>query len=183
MAVEAIGRRAPAVPQVARPVRLPLTEPAPVRWVLIGAALAFLLFFLVLPFVIVFTEALAKGVGVYMAARPPVSTSIGACPAAQAGDAGEGAGETNTERTASTSCSGEKGLCSTPDARSAASGAPSEALIRTTGSCRIASSDFTKRSTSAPCPSGNSDSITMAAGVIVRRNILACAAPGDSNTM
>ena len=68
MAVEAIGRRTPAVPQVARPVRLPLTEPAPVRWVLIGAALAFLLFFLVLPFVIVFTEALAKGVGVYVAA-------------------------------------------------------------------------------------------------------------------
>jgi sulfate transport system permease protein len=68
MAVEAIGRRVPAVPQVARPVRLPLTEPAPVRWVLIGAALAFLLFFLVLPFVIVFTEALAKGVGVYVAA-------------------------------------------------------------------------------------------------------------------
>jgi len=68
MAVEAIGRRAPAVPQVARPVRLPLTEPAPVRWALIGVALAFLLFFLVLPFVIVFTEALAKGVGVYVAA-------------------------------------------------------------------------------------------------------------------
>src|SRR5436189_3097750 len=68
MAVEAIGRRASRVPQVARPVRLPLTEPAPVRWVLIGAALAFLLFFLVLPFVIVFTEALAKGIGVYVAA-------------------------------------------------------------------------------------------------------------------
>ncbi len=68
MAVEAIGRRASRVPQVARPVRLPLTEPAPVRWVLIGAALAFLLFFLMLPFVIVFTEALAKGVGVYVAA-------------------------------------------------------------------------------------------------------------------
>src|SRR5947199_6088836 len=68
MAVEAIGRRTSTVPQVGRPVRLPLTEPAPVRWALIGAALAFLLFFLVLPFVIVFTEALAKGVGVYVAA-------------------------------------------------------------------------------------------------------------------
>src|SRR5205823_14455939 len=68
MAVEAIGRRAPAVPQVARPVRLPLTEPTPVRWVLVAAALAFLLFFLVLPFLVVFTEALAKGVGVYVAA-------------------------------------------------------------------------------------------------------------------
>ncbi len=68
MAVEAIGRRTSTVPQVGRPVRLPLTEPAPVRWVLIGAALAFLLFFLVLPFVIVFTEALAKGIGVYVAA-------------------------------------------------------------------------------------------------------------------
>ena len=68
MAVEAIGRRTSTVPQVGRPVRLPLTEPAPVRWALIGVALAFLLFFLVLPFVIVFTEALAKGVGVYVAA-------------------------------------------------------------------------------------------------------------------
>src|SRR5947207_12320081 len=68
MVVEAIGRGAATVRQVARPVRLPLTEPAPVRWVLIGRALAFLLFFLVLPFVIVFTEALAKGVGVYVAA-------------------------------------------------------------------------------------------------------------------
>ena len=66
-AVEAIGRRVPTG-QVAAPVRLPLTESAPVRWALIGAALAFLLFFLVLPFVIVFAEALAKGVGVYVAA-------------------------------------------------------------------------------------------------------------------
>ena len=38
------------------------------RWALTGIALAFLLFFLVLPFVIVFTEALAKGIGVYVAA-------------------------------------------------------------------------------------------------------------------
>src|SRR4051812_32349562 len=68
MAVEAIGRRAPAGPPGGGPGRVPLPEPAPVRWVLIGAALAFLLFFLVLPFVIVFTEALAKGVGVYVAA-------------------------------------------------------------------------------------------------------------------
>src|SRR5256714_5990850 len=68
MAVEGIGRRAPAVPQVARPVRLPLTEPAAVRWALIGTALAFLFLVLVMPFVIVFTEALAKGVGIYMAA-------------------------------------------------------------------------------------------------------------------
>ncbi len=68
MAVEAIGKRVSAAPPVAAQVRLPLTEPEPVRWALTGAALAFLLFFLVLPFVVVFTEALAKGVGVYVAA-------------------------------------------------------------------------------------------------------------------
>src|SRR6266536_2598981 len=68
MAVKAIGRRAPVAPQIAAPIRLPLTESTPLRWALIGTALAFLLFFLVLPFVIVFTEALAKGVGVYVAA-------------------------------------------------------------------------------------------------------------------
>src|SRR5947207_6628352 len=68
MVVEAIGRGAATVRQVARPVRLPLTEPAPVGWVLTGIELAFLLFFLVLPFVIVFTEALATGIGVYVAA-------------------------------------------------------------------------------------------------------------------
>jgi hypothetical protein len=33
MAVEANGGWAPRVPQVARSVRLPLTEPTPVRWV------------------------------------------------------------------------------------------------------------------------------------------------------
>src|SRR5437899_12652974 len=68
MAAEAIGKRVSAAPPVAAPVRLPLTEPEPVRWALTGTALAFLLFFLVLPFVVVFTEALRKGVGVYVAA-------------------------------------------------------------------------------------------------------------------
>ena len=68
MAVEAMGKRVRAAPPISAPVRLPLTEPEPVRWVLTGAALAFLLFFLVLPFVVVFTEALAKGAGVYIAA-------------------------------------------------------------------------------------------------------------------
>src|SRR5437763_343985 len=68
MAVDAVGKRVSAAPPVSAPVRLPLTEPEAVRWALTGIALAFLLFFLVLPFVIVFTEALAKGVGVYVAA-------------------------------------------------------------------------------------------------------------------
>jgi sulfate/thiosulfate transport system permease protein len=68
MAVEAVGKRVSAAPPVSAPVRLPLTEPEAVRWALTGIALAFLLFFLVLPFVIVFTEALAKGIGVYVAA-------------------------------------------------------------------------------------------------------------------
>jgi sulfate transport system permease protein len=68
MAVDAVGKRVSAAPPVSAPVRLPLTEPEAVRWALTGIALAFLLFFLVLPFVIVFTEALAKGIGVYVAA-------------------------------------------------------------------------------------------------------------------
>src|SRR5205085_8147794 len=68
MAVDAVGKRVSAAPPVSAPVRLPLTEPEAVRWALTGIALAFLLFFLVLPFVIVFTEVLAKGVGVYVAA-------------------------------------------------------------------------------------------------------------------
>ncbi len=41
---------------------------APVRWVLIGVALAFLGVFLVVPLVAVFTYALQKGVGAYFAA-------------------------------------------------------------------------------------------------------------------
>ncbi len=65
MAVEAIAERSPAAPRRAAPVRLPLTEPAVVRWILTGVALAFLLFFLVLPFVVVFAEALRQGLGAY----------------------------------------------------------------------------------------------------------------------
>src|SRR5438067_2984288 len=67
MAVEAIPRKLPAA-RVTASERLPLTEPAAVRWALIGTALAFLFLVLVMPFVMVFTEALAKGVGIYMAA-------------------------------------------------------------------------------------------------------------------
>src|SRR5436190_1210664 len=69
MAVEAIARGAPDAPdapRVARPIRLPLTEPAAVRRILTGVSLAFLLFFLVLPFIVVFVEALRKGFGVYL---------------------------------------------------------------------------------------------------------------------
>jgi sulfate transport system permease protein len=51
-----------------RPVRLPLAEPRAVRWTLIAAALAFLLLFLAFPLLIVFAEALKKGVGAYLAA-------------------------------------------------------------------------------------------------------------------
>jgi sulfate transport system permease protein len=46
----------------------PTSEPAVVRWLLIGVALAFLLLFLVLPLAAVLTEALAKGVGAYLGA-------------------------------------------------------------------------------------------------------------------
>jgi sulfate/thiosulfate transport system permease protein len=44
------------------------TEPAWVKWLLIGVALAFLTVFLFVPLAIVFVEAFKKGVGVYLAA-------------------------------------------------------------------------------------------------------------------
>ncbi len=51
-----------------------LSEPRAVRWVLTGTALAFLVLFLFLPLVVVFTEALQKGLGVYVSAiREPVA--------------------------------------------------------------------------------------------------------------
>ena len=42
-----------------------LTEPAPLRWTLIGLVLAFLAVFLILPLVLVFSEALSKGWAAY----------------------------------------------------------------------------------------------------------------------
>ena len=48
--------------------RRTLSGSAPVRWLLIAVALAFLGFFLVVPLVAVFTYALQKGVGAYFAA-------------------------------------------------------------------------------------------------------------------
>jgi sulfate transport system permease protein len=45
-----------------------LTEPAPVRWLLTGAALVFLGLFLFVPLAAVFSQALEKGVGAYFAA-------------------------------------------------------------------------------------------------------------------
>src|SRR5262245_64818384 len=51
-----------------------LTEPRAVRVALTGLALAFLLLFLFLPLVVVFTEALRQGFGAYLAAvREPVA--------------------------------------------------------------------------------------------------------------
>jgi len=44
------------------------TEPAWVKWLLIGTALAFLTLFLFVPLAIVFVEAFKKGIGVYLAA-------------------------------------------------------------------------------------------------------------------
>jgi sulfate/thiosulfate transport system permease protein len=43
-------------------------DPAWVKWLLVGAALGFLLFFLVLPLVAVFAEAFRRGAGAYFAA-------------------------------------------------------------------------------------------------------------------
>jgi sulfate/thiosulfate transport system permease protein len=45
-----------------------LREPALVRWILIGATLLFLSLFLLLPLIIVFTNALANGFGVFFSA-------------------------------------------------------------------------------------------------------------------
>jgi sulfate/thiosulfate transport system permease protein len=58
---------APAVSRQ-RPPRPVTTEPAWLRAVLIGGALAFLAFFLLLPLIAVFAEALREGFGVYIAA-------------------------------------------------------------------------------------------------------------------
>jgi len=60
---------APNVAGVApRAIRSATTEPAWVRRLLIGAALAFMTLFLFVPLAIVFVEAFKKGVGVYLAA-------------------------------------------------------------------------------------------------------------------
>ena len=48
--------------------QLPLTEPPPVRATLIVVALAFLVLLLILPLVVVFTEALRQGIAAYFAA-------------------------------------------------------------------------------------------------------------------
>jgi sulfate transport system permease protein len=53
-----------------------LSEPAPVRWLLIAAALGFLALFLALPLAAVFAQALEKGVAAYLAAlREPDTLS------------------------------------------------------------------------------------------------------------
>jgi sulfate/thiosulfate transport system permease protein len=57
---------ATVIPQRAR--RRTIAAPALMRWLLIGGALAFLGVFLVVPLVAVFTYALQKGVGAYLAA-------------------------------------------------------------------------------------------------------------------
>lgn len=56
------------VPTRARSALAATTEPAWIRWALIGTALAFLSFFLFVPLAAVFFEALKKGWGVYLAA-------------------------------------------------------------------------------------------------------------------
>jgi sulfate transport system permease protein len=59
-------RHAPA-PVAATPGRA-LTEPRPVRWLLTGVALGFLLLFLFVPLIAVFAEGLKKGWSAYVAA-------------------------------------------------------------------------------------------------------------------
>jgi sulfate/thiosulfate transport system permease protein len=55
-----------AMPRAAR--RNPRTEPGPVRWLIIAAAVTFLSVFVVLPLVLVFTQAFSKGAAAYLAA-------------------------------------------------------------------------------------------------------------------
>jgi sulfate/thiosulfate transport system permease protein len=63
-----------AVPRKAERRAPALTEPRPVRWLLLGTALAFLGFFLFVPLLLVFVKALGSGVGAYLAAiREPVA--------------------------------------------------------------------------------------------------------------
>ena len=55
-----------AMPDAAR--RNPRTEPRPVRWLIIASAVTFLSVFVILPLVLVFTQAFSKGAVAYLAA-------------------------------------------------------------------------------------------------------------------
>ena len=55
----------PSLQHDAKPRGVSTTEPAFVRWLLIGAALAFIVLFLVLPLVFVFVEAFGQGAVYY----------------------------------------------------------------------------------------------------------------------
>ena len=57
----------PATARAPRSIRAATTEPAWVKWLLIGSALLFLTFFLFVPLVVVFVEAFKKGIEVYFA--------------------------------------------------------------------------------------------------------------------
>jgi sulfate/thiosulfate transport system permease protein len=57
----------PAAPSV-RPVQKATTEPRYIQWTLIGLAVVFLGFFLVVPLAAVFVQALSSGVGAYFSA-------------------------------------------------------------------------------------------------------------------
>jgi sulfate/thiosulfate transport system permease protein len=73
-----LGRSRPTIPTAKAPEGFagPLTEPRFVRLLLIGLALAFLAFFLVVPLVLVSAKAFADGFAAYLAAvREPVALS------------------------------------------------------------------------------------------------------------
>ncbi|MDQ1119863.1 sulfate ABC transporter permease subunit CysW [Pseudoxanthomonas winnipegensis] len=57
-----------SVPVPRRALRAPTTEPAWMKWTLVGLALLFLLSFLLLPLVLVFTEALRSGLPTFLKA-------------------------------------------------------------------------------------------------------------------
>ena len=68
MSTVTVPRNAASAAVAPRHLPSATTEPAWVKWTLIGIALAFLTLFLFVPLAIVFAEAFKKGVGVYLAA-------------------------------------------------------------------------------------------------------------------
>ena len=70
----ALPTSAPSAATAPRNVRAATTEPAWVKWLLIGVALVFLTLFLFVPLAVVFFEALKKGVGRVRSPRSPTPT-------------------------------------------------------------------------------------------------------------
>ena len=76
LALVFVAYRLTAPKKSGKPEKLTITEPRAVRWLLTGIALAFLVLFILLPLLSVFTEALRKGWDTYVSAlREPDAIS------------------------------------------------------------------------------------------------------------